>query len=76
LLVGINGLVQTAPFFDERKLASWLQEMALRFGHAAAILLADHEGEDQALLQTRGHYLKCINDWKAKYLEKWGGRPP
>jgi len=58
----VDGLAQTGPFFEERKLAVWLQEMAMRLGHAAVILLADNEGEDWPLLQTRGHYLSRLHD--------------
>jgi hypothetical protein len=32
---GLGNIAQVGPFFDERKLAAWLQEMAMRMSHAA-----------------------------------------
>ncbi|MEA2885668.1 MAG: hypothetical protein QOD11_28 [Bradyrhizobium sp.] len=62
-----GGLGQIGPFLDETKLQAWLEEMAKRFGHAAVILLADFEGFDPQLDQTREHFLRAINDWGKKY---------
>src|SRR4029077_19040549 len=39
-------MAQVGPFFDEKKLAMWLQEMAMRLSHAAAVLMSNPEGSD------------------------------
>jgi hypothetical protein len=58
---------QVGPFFDEKKLATWLQEIAMRLSHAAAILASNPEGSDLKLLMTRKHYLEVVNKWWLKY---------
>jgi hypothetical protein len=63
-----DNLVEVGPFFDEKKLTAWLQEMAMRLGHAALILPSKSEGNDVLLLATRARYLGVINTWKDKYL--------
>src|SRR5262245_37333054 len=49
-------MAQVGPFFDEKKLAIWLQEMAMRLSHAAVVLLSNPEGSDTNLLMIRKHY--------------------
>ena len=46
-------MAQVGPFFDEKKLATWLQEMAMRLSHAAVVLVSNPEGSDIKLLMTR-----------------------
>jgi hypothetical protein len=60
-------LGKIGAFIDEVKLQAWLEEMAKRFGHAEIVLLSDFEGPD-LLDQTRGHYLKVMNEWGKKYF--------
>jgi hypothetical protein len=62
-----GSLGKIGPFTDEVKLQAWLEEMAKRFGHAAIVLLSDFEGLDLRLDETRGHYLKVMNEWGRKY---------
>jgi hypothetical protein len=64
---GSAKIAQVGPFFDEKKLAAWLGEMAMRLSHAAVVLVSDPEGQDVALLMTRAHYLECLNAWWSKY---------
>jgi hypothetical protein len=64
---GPANLVQVGPFFDEEKLGSWVQEMAMRLSHAAIILVTNAEGTDVALLRARAHYLDIVNAWWSKY---------
>jgi hypothetical protein len=59
---------QVGPFFDEKKLTTWLQEMAMRLSHAAVVLVSDTEGTDVKLLMVRAHYLKIANKWWSKYI--------
>lgn len=63
-----DGLGEIGPFFDEKKLRVWLNELATRLCHAAVILAADHEGRNWKLLATRGHYLDHVHEWTARYL--------
>jgi hypothetical protein len=58
---------QVGPFFDETKLAIWLQETAMRLSHAAVVLVSNPEGSDTSLLMTRKHYLEVVNKWWSKY---------
>jgi hypothetical protein len=60
-------MAQVGPFFDEKKLAIWLQELAMRLSHAAVILGSNPEGIDRKLLMTRMHYLEVVNKWWSKY---------
>jgi hypothetical protein len=69
LLTNEQNLAAVGPFLDERKLAVVLFELATRLCHAAAHLVADHEGQDLRLLATRAHYLKALEAWRLKYLE-------
>ena len=64
---GPANMAQVGPFFDEKKLATWLQEIAMRLSHAAVILASNPEGSDLKLLMTRKHYLEVINKWWSKY---------
>jgi hypothetical protein len=64
---GPANMAQVGPFFDEKKLATWLYEMAMRLSHAAVILLSNHEGVDMKLLVTRAHHLEIVNRWWSKY---------
>jgi hypothetical protein len=64
---GDANMAQVGPFLDEKKLTIWLQEMAMRFGHAAVVLASDPEGIDVKLLVTRKHYLTVVNEWFRKY---------
>jgi len=61
---------QVGPFVDEKKLAIWLQELAIRLSHAAVILVSNHEGKDRKLLIARAHYLDAVNTWTTKYFPK------
>jgi len=58
------------PFFNDKKLAACIQELAIRLTHAAVILVSDHGGEDRQLLIVRAHYLDAMNAWRAKYFPK------
>ena len=62
-----KNLSEVGPFFDERKLRTWLQELATRLSHAAVILASGHEGVDRKRLATRVLYLGVVNAWVAKY---------
>jgi hypothetical protein len=59
-------MAHVGPFFDEKKLAIWLQEMAMRMSHAAVVLVSNPEGRDTKLLITRKHYLEIANKWWSK----------
>lgn len=69
LISASNNLVQVGPFLDERWLVAWLQEMAMRLGHAAMVIVAHSEGNDPALIATQMHYLDVIKPWNEKYLQ-------
>ena len=60
-------MAQVGPFLDEKKLAPWLQEIAMRLSHAAVVLVSNPEGSDMMLLMTRKHYLEVVNKWWSKY---------
>jgi hypothetical protein len=64
---GAANMAEIGPFFDEKKLAIWLREMAMRLSHAALILAENPEGADVKLMVTCEHYLKAINKWFSKY---------
>jgi hypothetical protein len=64
---GAANMAQVGPFFDEKKLSTWLQEMAMRLSHAAVVLASNPEGSDKKLLMTRKHYLEVVNKWWSKY---------
>ena len=68
LVTNAQNLGQIGPFFDQKKLAVCLTELATRLMHAAMHLVADHRGADRKLLATRAHYLDVINAWRDKYL--------
>jgi hypothetical protein len=60
-------MAQVPPFFDSKKLATLLQEEAMRLSHAAVILASNPEGSDLKLLMTRKHYFEVANKWWSKY---------
>jgi hypothetical protein len=64
---GPNNMAQVGPFFDEKKLVTWLYEMTLRLSHAAVVLVSNPEGSDIKLLMTRKHYLEVVNKWWSTY---------
>jgi hypothetical protein len=64
---GAANMAQVGPFFDERKLALWMREIAMRLSHAAVVLVSNPEGTDINLLATRAHYLNAVNTWWVKY---------
>jgi len=64
---GPANMALVGPFFDEKKLAIWLTEMAMRLSHAAVVLASNPEGIDMKLLMTRMHYLDVVNKWFSKY---------
>ena len=64
---GPASMAQVGPFFDEKKLATWLQEIAMRLSHAAVILASNPEGSDLKLLMTCKQYLEVVNKWWSKY---------
>ena len=64
---GPGNMVQVGPFFDEKKLAVWLREMALRLSPAALALMPDTKGHDLKLLAARIHYLDVVHAWWSKY---------
>jgi len=66
---GAANMAQVGPFFDEKKLTTWLQEMAMRLSHAAVVLVSNPEGSDVKLLITRANYLEVVNKWWSKYTE-------
>ncbi|MGA7311549.1 MAG: hypothetical protein WBX05_21655 [Pseudolabrys sp.] len=59
---------EVGPFFDEKKLGSWLVELAKRFPHAALHVNSGPGGTDLKLLAAREHYLDAVNAWRGKYL--------
>jgi hypothetical protein len=65
--MGPASMAQVGPFFDDKKLATWLQEMAMRLSHAAVVLVSNPEGSDMKLLMTRKHYLEVVNEWWSTY---------
>jgi hypothetical protein len=75
---GPANMAQIGPFFDEKKLAVWLQELTMRLSHAAVVLVSDSEGTDVKLLMTRMHYLEVVNKWWSKYraLKLWDKSSP
>jgi hypothetical protein len=64
---GPSNRAQVGPFFDEKKLKTWLQEIAMRLSHAAVVLVSNPEGSDLKLLMTRKHFLEVVNKWWATY---------
>jgi hypothetical protein len=60
---------EIGPFYDEKKLMAWVQELAMRLGHAAIILLSDFKGLDRELEAAREHYLGVMDGWRAKYFK-------
>jgi hypothetical protein len=64
---GPESMAQVGPFFDEKKLRVWLQEMALRLSPAALTLMPDTQGHDLQLLATRMHYLQVLHGWWSKH---------
>jgi hypothetical protein len=64
---GPSNMAQVGPFFDEKKLKTWLQEIAMRLSHAAVVLVSNPEGSDLKLLMTRKHFLEVVNKWWATY---------
>jgi hypothetical protein len=64
---GPEDMAHIGPFFDQKKLAVWLQEMALRLSPAALALMPAAENSDLELLATRMHYLRVLNAWWVKY---------
>jgi hypothetical protein len=64
---GPDNMAQVGPFFDQKKLTMWLQEMALRLSPAALALLQKSEGHDLGLLATRMQYLEVLHGWWSKY---------
>jgi hypothetical protein len=60
-------MAHVGPFFDQKKLTVWLQEMALRLSPAALALLPNPEGHDFKLLAIQMHYLEVHNRWWSKY---------
>jgi hypothetical protein len=67
-----TNLGEIGPFFDEKKLAAWLQELAKHIAVFAAILVPT-QGQDLRLLNAQVHYLKVWQDWKSKYLPDASG---
>jgi hypothetical protein len=64
---GPDNMAQVGPFFDDKKLAPWLGEMAMRLSHAAVVLVPNPSGSDMKLLVTCKHYLEVVNKWWSKY---------
>jgi len=64
---GPDNMAQVGPFFDDKKLASWLGEMAMRLSLAAMVLLPNPSGRDMNFLMAQRHYLKVVNTWWSKY---------
>lgn len=64
---GPDNMVQVGPFFDQKKLTVWLQEMAKHLSHAAVELLPDAKSHDLKLLATQAHYLEALHKWWSKY---------
>jgi hypothetical protein len=67
ITTGPDNMAQVGPFFDQKKLTVWLQEMALRLSPAALHLMPDTGGHDLKLLATRMHYLEVLHRWWSKY---------
>jgi hypothetical protein len=65
--MGPTNMVHVGPFFDEKKLRSWLGETAIRLSPAALTLLSNPDGSDTKLLITQKHYLKVFQRWWSKY---------
>jgi hypothetical protein len=64
---GPDNLVQVGPFFDQKKLRVWLQEIVLRLSPAALHLMSDAGGNDLGFLAARMHYLEVARSWWSKY---------
>jgi hypothetical protein len=64
---GAANLPQVGPFFDEKKLRSWLGETAIRLSPAALTLLPNPDGSDMRLLFTLKHYMEVHQKWWSKY---------
>jgi hypothetical protein len=64
---GAANIAQVGPFFDEKKLRSWLGEVALRLSPAGLVLLPHPDGSDTRLLITTAYYLQVVNSWWSKY---------
>jgi len=64
---GPDNMAQVGPFFDDKKLAAWLGEMAMRLSHAAMVLMPNPSGSDMKLLVACNHYLDVVNKWWSKY---------
>lgn len=62
-----TNLGEMGPFFDETKLAAWLQELAKHLG-AFANILVPTQSNDLRLLGAQAHYLHALQGWMAKYL--------
>jgi hypothetical protein len=63
---GPDNMAQVGPFFDDKKLASWLGEMALRLS-VAAMHMPNPSGRDIKLLMAQRHYLEVCQKWWWKY---------
>src|SRR5262249_20636779 len=57
---------QVGPLFDDKKLASWLGEMALRLS-IAAMRMPNPSGRDINLVMAQAHYLEVCQKWWWKY---------
>jgi hypothetical protein len=62
-----TSLGEIGPFFDEKKLAAWLQELAKHLSIFANILVPT-QSRDLKLLAAQAHYLQALHDWMSKYV--------
>ena len=62
-VTGITNLAQAGPFFDEKKLAAWLHEMAMHLSDAPLVLVSNREGNDMKLEPAIQQYLEVAKNW-------------
>jgi hypothetical protein len=76
LVANADKLGEIGPFFDEKKLGSWLEELAKRFPHAALHVNSGPGGTDLKLFAARIPITRCdldisCNTCAACWLEKY-----
>jgi len=67
LLLNAENLGEIGPFFDEKKLTVWLQDLAKHLPIFAAQLVPVQDG-DLKLLATCDHFIAAWRTWAAKYF--------
>jgi hypothetical protein len=67
LVLNADKLGEIGPFFDEKKLIVWLQDLAKHLPMVAAQLVPVQAG-DLKLLATSDHFIAAWRTWAAKYF--------